>query len=203
MGFWNDCPGTRVTHFQASLPILRFQELFTREPPYHDIRDTRGVIQRILQGQPDRPTNEITYGRMTDQWWEVCCLCWKRDESSRPPISDIVAAIVSILSHVYFLLLMQLRRKQRCLLAERDHFECLYMLPCSLHAYLLRCIFLSASQAWLSCTWFVIFRILDRCPRPLYATINVSNGVNLVQCVISLARHTIGNERLQHVLLHT
>jgi len=77
-------------------PVL-FQELFTQEPPYHNIRDTRGVIQRILQGQPDRPTDETTHGRMTDQWWEICCLCWKRDESSRPLISDIVAVIVSIL----------------------------------------------------------------------------------------------------------
>ncbi|KIM67971.1 hypothetical protein SCLCIDRAFT_1190452, partial [Scleroderma citrinum Foug A] len=119
-------------------------ELFTREP-YHDILYTRGVMQHTLQG-PHRPTDETTRGRMTDQWWEICCLCWKRDESSRPPISDIVAVVVGVLSHPYFLLLMQLRRKQWCLLAKRNPFEWLYMPPCSLCIHLkLYCICSSAS----------------------------------------------------------
>ncbi|KAL4067215.1 kinase-like domain-containing protein [Scleroderma yunnanense] len=68
-------------------------ELFTRQPPYLETRDTRGVIQRISKESPNRPTNESTCGRMTDQWWEICCLCWERDELSRPPIADIVAII--------------------------------------------------------------------------------------------------------------
>ncbi|KIM70601.1 hypothetical protein SCLCIDRAFT_1206733 [Scleroderma citrinum Foug A] len=68
-------------------------ELFIREPPYHDIRGTRGAKRYISQGPPNRPTDEITCGRMTDEWWGICCLCWKPDEPSRPPISDIIEKV--------------------------------------------------------------------------------------------------------------
>ncbi|KAG6328634.1 hypothetical protein ID866_10455, partial [Astraeus odoratus] len=70
-------------------------ELFTRRPPYDDIHDTRGVIHRILKGPPNRPSDESTSFRMTDPWWEMCSLCWE-PESARPPISDIVKKITSV-----------------------------------------------------------------------------------------------------------
>ncbi|KAI6041384.1 kinase-like domain-containing protein [Pisolithus marmoratus] len=65
-------------------------ELFTRKPPLHEIPDTRNVIVRILAGPPTRPTDQSTCSRLTDEWWEICSLCWK-DESSRLPISDIAS----------------------------------------------------------------------------------------------------------------
>lgn len=72
-------------------------ELFTRKPPHHDIPDTRKVILRILNGPPTRPTDQSTCSRLTDDWWELCSLCWK-DESSRPPISNIVSRIESAMN---------------------------------------------------------------------------------------------------------
>ncbi|KAG6329797.1 hypothetical protein ID866_9292 [Astraeus odoratus] len=83
-------------------------ELFTRRPPYYDIPDTRGVILRILDRPPGRPSDESACFRMTDAWWEICISCWIRNEGSRPPISYIVkniAAMVCIIDHAYFLMI--------------------------------------------------------------------------------------------------
>ncbi|KAI6030719.1 kinase-like domain-containing protein [Pisolithus orientalis] len=74
-------------------------ELFTRKPPYHDIPDTRNVIARILDGPPARPTDQSTCSRLTDEWWEICSLCWM-DESSRSAISDIANKIQSVMDPV-------------------------------------------------------------------------------------------------------
>ncbi|KAL4079173.1 kinase-like domain-containing protein [Scleroderma citrinum] len=71
-------------------------ELFTRMPPYHDVRDTRSIMLRITDGPPSRPSNESTCSRMTEMWWEVCTQCWERNESLRSPISDIVKKIMTI-----------------------------------------------------------------------------------------------------------
>ncbi|KAG6331755.1 hypothetical protein ID866_7336 [Astraeus odoratus] len=81
-------------------------ELFTRSPPYSDIRDIRSVIRRILEGPPSRPTDESTCFRMTDAWWEICTSCWERSEASRPPISCIaekVKTLVGVLVRIYLL----------------------------------------------------------------------------------------------------
>lgn len=72
-------------------------ELFTRKPPHHDIPDTRSVILRILGGPPARPTNQSTCSRLTDEWWEICSLCWK-DEPSRHPMSNITSKIESVMN---------------------------------------------------------------------------------------------------------
>ncbi|KIM52879.1 hypothetical protein SCLCIDRAFT_1223382 [Scleroderma citrinum Foug A] len=71
-------------------------ELFTGMPPYHDVHDTRSIMDCITKGPPSRPSNEFTCSRMTDPWWEVCKLCWTRNESSRPPIADIAKNITTI-----------------------------------------------------------------------------------------------------------
>ncbi|KAG6327371.1 hypothetical protein ID866_11719, partial [Astraeus odoratus] len=57
--------------------------------PFHQYRTTIGVILRILQGPPDRPNNEDTCSRLTDEWWNICISCWHRDPLSRPTMSDI------------------------------------------------------------------------------------------------------------------
>ncbi|KAG6329189.1 hypothetical protein ID866_9900 [Astraeus odoratus] len=71
-------------------------ELFTRRPPYPDIYHTTAVITRILQRPPDRPGDESTCCRMTDQWWHACSSCWVHDVSSRPTISTVLEQIERI-----------------------------------------------------------------------------------------------------------
>ncbi|KIM53408.1 hypothetical protein SCLCIDRAFT_437033 [Scleroderma citrinum Foug A] len=71
---------------------------------------------------------------MTDQWWEVCSLCLKRDELSRLPTSDIVAVIEDASRPPIVAVI--------CLRAKRNPFDCLYTPPCSLRVYF--CVFSSA-----------------------------------------------------------
>ncbi|KAG6326337.1 hypothetical protein ID866_12752, partial [Astraeus odoratus] len=68
-------------------------ELFTREYPFPNIQSIRGIILRILRGPPERPSDESTCSRMTDDWWKICSLCWKREPSTRPEMSDIITAL--------------------------------------------------------------------------------------------------------------
>ena len=49
------------------------------------------VLVKILRGVPDRPSIETTFSRLTDEWWDLCLLCWKRDPSLRPSMSDILS----------------------------------------------------------------------------------------------------------------
>ncbi|KAG6332369.1 hypothetical protein ID866_6717 [Astraeus odoratus] len=65
-------------------------ELFTRRSPFHDVRGLRTVISCIMNGTPERPSDEVTRSRMTDEWWEFCCLCWKQDPSDRPTMLNII-----------------------------------------------------------------------------------------------------------------
>ncbi|KAG6329485.1 hypothetical protein ID866_9604 [Astraeus odoratus] len=71
-------------------------ELFTREVPYNDIRDTRSVIHHVLKDSPGRPSSESTCNRMTDGWWGICKLCWERNELRRPSISGILDKITEV-----------------------------------------------------------------------------------------------------------
>lgn len=68
-------------------------ELFTRQPPFYYISGLRAVIGRIMDGRPDRPSGPATCFRMTDAWWNLCCLCWARDPWQRPSMPDIIRII--------------------------------------------------------------------------------------------------------------
>ncbi|KAG6329426.1 hypothetical protein ID866_9663 [Astraeus odoratus] len=68
-------------------------ELFTREYPFPNIQSIHGLVLRILRGPPERPSDESTCSRMTNDWWEICSLCWKREPSTRPEMTDIVVAL--------------------------------------------------------------------------------------------------------------
>ncbi|KAG6330269.1 hypothetical protein ID866_8820 [Astraeus odoratus] len=68
-------------------------ELFTRQPPFYELKAITAVIHRIMHSTPDRPSKESTLCRMTDEWWEICASCWKHDPASRPRMVDIVAMI--------------------------------------------------------------------------------------------------------------
>ncbi|KAG6330032.1 hypothetical protein ID866_9059 [Astraeus odoratus] len=71
-------------------------ELFTREIPFAKFRIEIIAIQIIMNGAPGRPSDASTCSRMTDDWWDICLLCWQRDPSSRPTMSEIVRRIVAI-----------------------------------------------------------------------------------------------------------
>ena len=73
------------------------QELFTRLRPFHEKLNPASIIYRILQGPPDRPTDELTCSRLTDAWWDVCSRCWIFEPSSRPEMSEIVRKLDEIL----------------------------------------------------------------------------------------------------------
>ncbi|KAI6096284.1 kinase-like domain-containing protein, partial [Pisolithus croceorrhizus] len=69
-------------------------ELFTRQEPFHDISHQTRIIARILGGRlPCRPSDYSTLSRMTDEWWNLCCYCWKARASERPSMSTIVKLI--------------------------------------------------------------------------------------------------------------
>lgn len=68
-------------------------ELFTRRIPFHDRQTIKSLFTRIRQGPPDRPSDEETHFRLTNQWWDMCSSCWNRDPSLRPTMSDIVRTV--------------------------------------------------------------------------------------------------------------
>ncbi|KIM69964.1 hypothetical protein SCLCIDRAFT_494998 [Scleroderma citrinum Foug A] len=68
-------------------------ELFTRGLPFYNISERQGVILRILEGPPDRPSNQSTHSRMSDEWWSMCLSCWDVNPSTRPQMFDVMEAI--------------------------------------------------------------------------------------------------------------
>ncbi|KAG6333052.1 hypothetical protein ID866_6041 [Astraeus odoratus] len=42
---------------------------------------------------PDRPSDENTCSRMSDDWWSICRRCWDYEPSSRPSIETILNEI--------------------------------------------------------------------------------------------------------------
>ena len=72
------------------------QELFTRANPFHPISGTGPVTRRILKGPPDRPSDENTFSRLTDEWWGICSECWHTDPSKRPTMSEVAKKIEQI-----------------------------------------------------------------------------------------------------------
>ncbi|KAL4077396.1 kinase-like domain-containing protein [Scleroderma citrinum] len=68
-------------------------ELLTRKPPFHDIPSIDRVMTRIVQGPLDRPSHGVTNGRLTDAWWDICCLCWNSVPSQRPSMAQILGRL--------------------------------------------------------------------------------------------------------------
>ncbi|KAG6331486.1 hypothetical protein ID866_7600 [Astraeus odoratus] len=82
-------------------------ELLTRKPPYHGLNAGSVLESQILRGPPSRPHDESTCSRLTDEWWEVCSLCWQCDPSSRPRMSEIVTKITAISPSVHTRLVLE------------------------------------------------------------------------------------------------
>jgi len=47
------------------------------------------VLTRIVQGPPERPNDKASLSRLTDEWWNICNLCWEQEPSKRSSISGI------------------------------------------------------------------------------------------------------------------
>lgn len=93
---WDDSPGTLVTYSSTTVPKLGFvQELFTRDDPFPRLH-VYVITKKILDGQPSRPHDEVTYHRLTNEWWDLCTACWNHDPSLRPEVSEIVEKITTI-----------------------------------------------------------------------------------------------------------
>ncbi|KIM64160.1 hypothetical protein SCLCIDRAFT_661064 [Scleroderma citrinum Foug A] len=71
-------------------------ELFTRITPFSGYSGVRDVMVRVFQGPPDRPSDENTCHRLTDQWWDLCSACWNPEPSLRLTMSQIVDKITAI-----------------------------------------------------------------------------------------------------------
>ena len=71
--------------------MSRNKELFTRQRPFSEVNTLPHLIIRMQKGHPDRPSDEATCFRLTDEWWNICLSCWYSDPLARPHISDILA----------------------------------------------------------------------------------------------------------------
>ncbi|KAI6124891.1 kinase-like domain-containing protein [Pisolithus croceorrhizus] len=75
-------------------------ELFTRKDPFHCCRG-RAAISRIMKGPPDRPTDDDTCSRMTEEWWKLLSSCWRAAPRSHPtgryPMHDLIIFFRKIL----------------------------------------------------------------------------------------------------------
>ncbi|KAG6336076.1 hypothetical protein ID866_3002 [Astraeus odoratus] len=72
-------------------------ELFSRKIPFHDSWHYANIMKRIVDGSYKRPNLETTASRLTDDWWDMCVSCCDRSALSRPPMSDIVKRIRTLL----------------------------------------------------------------------------------------------------------
>ena len=43
-----------------------------------------------MQAPPDRPGDDSSCHRMTDDWWAICSECWARDPLLRPSVSCLL-----------------------------------------------------------------------------------------------------------------
>jgi len=72
------------------------QELFMRKDPFPGCRGFTSVILRIMRGPPDRLSDDATWYRMIDQWWNMLSPCWKRDPNMRPGISQVLDMVTKM-----------------------------------------------------------------------------------------------------------
>ena len=86
-----------VIYSSSTDPHYHVQELFTRHYPFSEISSLGPLLARIVGGQFDRPSDESTCFRLSDEWWELCSMCWKRKPVDRPNISYVVQKIDQIM----------------------------------------------------------------------------------------------------------
>ncbi|KAL4078696.1 kinase-like domain-containing protein [Scleroderma yunnanense] len=67
-------------------------ELFTRKRPFEHLNTIPTIMVHIVYKKFDRPNLDASY-RLTDEWWDMCLLCWKRDPPQRPPMLSVIEKI--------------------------------------------------------------------------------------------------------------
>ncbi|KIM64460.1 hypothetical protein SCLCIDRAFT_115246, partial [Scleroderma citrinum Foug A] len=91
-------------------------ELFTRQVPFPNSKSWNSIVTRILAGPPERPSDNVTNFRMSDEWWNISSLCWARDPLLRPSMSELLRKVeetkVSVLIHLCNMLTRQIRLSQ-------------------------------------------------------------------------------------------
>ncbi|KIM60688.1 hypothetical protein SCLCIDRAFT_1216597 [Scleroderma citrinum Foug A] len=103
-GLWEDSTATERDAWAATAEKdvwafgMTILELFTRQRPFPGVDKGFQLIPRIRMGHP-RPSDEVTCSRLTDEWWNICLLCWHLDPSKRPRVSDVLAKIPMGSSH--------------------------------------------------------------------------------------------------------
>ncbi|KAI6010924.1 kinase-like domain-containing protein [Pisolithus orientalis] len=71
-------------------------ELFTREVPLHQFTWSIIISKMYRMEIPDRPSDEKTCSRLTDEWWAICVKCWNYEASSRPTMAHVLQAITNL-----------------------------------------------------------------------------------------------------------
>jgi hypothetical protein len=73
--------------------------MFSGNIPFSDIVNDFQCIIAVKQGRrPSPPTNKLSRRRgLSDEVWEVMEECWSHDPSGRPPASQIVDTLRSML----------------------------------------------------------------------------------------------------------
>lgn len=104
-----------AAHILTNLPDS-LQELFTRQVPFPNSKSWNSIVTRILAGPPERPSDNVTNFRMSDEWWNISSLCWARDPLLRPSMSELLRKVeetkVSVLIHSCNMLTRQIRLSQ-------------------------------------------------------------------------------------------
>ncbi|KAL4065938.1 kinase-like domain-containing protein, partial [Scleroderma citrinum] len=76
-------------------------ELFTRKRPFEHLNTIPTIMVHIVYKKFDRPNLDASY-RLTDEWWDMCLLCWKRDPPQRPPMLSVIEKIRTLQVHNYY-----------------------------------------------------------------------------------------------------
>ena len=96
MGLWNDGVGWSSATLSFAVLTLSLQELFTRKRPFHYLPRDAAIVLHIVYLEIQRSKLDPS-SHLTDGWWNICLLCWDRDASQRPVISDIAGHIKALL----------------------------------------------------------------------------------------------------------
>ncbi|KAL4071500.1 kinase-like domain-containing protein [Scleroderma yunnanense] len=83
-------PNTELDIWAFGMTAL---ELFTRRPPFYNIPGIQDVISRIEAGPPDRPSEQVTHGYLTNVWWDICRSSWGHVPSQRPSMREILTRL--------------------------------------------------------------------------------------------------------------
>lgn len=89
-----DNPSAEADVWSFGMTLL---ELFTRQDPFHRCKMNAIICKMYQRVTPDRPSDEKTCSRLTDEWWAICRKCLKYKPAPRPTMADVLRDIKNIL----------------------------------------------------------------------------------------------------------